>query len=382
MKQKYMSPVARMLQTFVLIFGCINLNAQTIVEPANGPEDGAIHGMTIYLKDGTTKTYTAAELQDITYLPGIGMKVYLKGSETSVDYLYSQMDKVDYAYTNANANWKTLSKTDYPYANRLEYPHLNANVSATPDETKSQIIVKQTKDFGITYSVEWDNALIANRWTCYTLNADNSQGDSGRNNDFKPDEEAAVSPQPEDYNKSGYSQGHLCPSADRQCTIEQNQQTFFLTNMQPQWQKHNEGLWKNLEDLVRNYVVKANTTQSSCDTLYVVKAATITDKVTIGDEQVDGIYAAKCNNKLIVPKYFYMALLHYNKASNSYKAIAFWTLHQDAKDTNKKYGDYAISIDELERRTGIDFFCNLPDEIEEVVEAECDLDFWKLTKTE
>lgn len=382
MKQKYMSPVARMLQTFVLIFGCINLNAQTIVEPANGPEDGAIHGMTIYLKDGTTKTYTAAELQDITYLPGIGMKVYLKGCETSVDYLYSQMDKVDYAYTNANANWKTLSKTDYPYANRLEYPHLNANVSATPDETKSQIIVKQTKDFGITYSVEWDNALIANRWTCYTLNADNSQGDSGRNNDFKPDEEAAVSPQPEDYNKSGYSQGHLCPSADRQCTIEQNQQTFFLTNMQPQWQKHNEGLWKNLEDLVRNYVVKANTTQSSCDTLYVVKAATITDKVTIGDEQVDGIYAAKCNNKLIVPKYFYMALLHYNKASNSYKAIAFWTLHQDAKDTNKKYGDYAISIDELEKRTGIDFFCNLPDEIEELVEAECDLDFWKLTKTE
>lgn len=382
MKQTSMSPVARMLQTIVLFFACINLNAQTIVQPANGPEDGAIHGMTIYLKDGTTKAYTAAELQDITYLPGIGMKVYLKGSETSVDYLYSQMEKVDYAYTNANANWKTFSKTDYPYANRLEYPKLNGNVSAKPDETKSQIIVKQTKDFGITYSVEWDNALIANRWTCYTLNADNSQGDSGRNNDFKPDEEAAVSPQPEDYNKSGYSQGHLCPSADRQCTIEQNQQTFFLTNMQPQWQKHNEGLWKNLEDLVRNYVVKANTTQSSCDTLYVVKAATITDKVTIGDEQVDGIYAAKCNNKLIVPKYFYMALLHYNKASNSYKAIAFWTLHQDAKDSNKKYGDYAISIDELEKRTGIDFFCNLPDEIEEVVEAECDLNFWKLTKTE
>lgn len=382
MKQKYMSPVARMLQTFVLIFGCINLNAQTIVEPANGPEDGAIHGMTIYLKDGTTKTYTAAELQDITYLPGIGMKVYLKGSETSVDYLYSQMDKVDYAYTNANANWKTFSKTDYPYANRLEYPHLNANVSATPDETKSQIIVKQTKDFGITYSVEWDNALIANRWTCYTLNADNSQGDSGRNNDFKPDEEAAVSPQPEDYNKSGYSQGHLCPSADRQCTIEQNQQTFYLTNMQPQWQKHNDALWKNLEDLVRNIATNDKYTGSHCDTLYIVKAATITDKVTINGTITEGIYPQKCNNKLIVPKYFYMALLHYNKASNSYKAIGFWTLHEDARITNKNFGDYAISINELEKRTGIDFFCNLPDEIEELVEAECDLDFWKLTKTE
>ena len=376
-----MSSVAWMLPTFVLIFGCISLNAQTIVQPANGPEDGAIHGMTIYFKDGTTKAYTADELQDITYLPGIGMKIYLKNASTSVDYLYTQMTKVDYAYTNANANWKTFSKEDYPYANRLEYPHLNANVSATPDETKSQIIVKQTKDFGITFSLEWDNALIANRWTCYTLNADNSQGDSGRNNDFKPDEDAAVSAQPEDYNKSGYSQGHLCPSADRQCTIEQNQQTFFLTNMQPQWQKHNEGLWKNLEDLVRNYVIKANTTKAPCDTLYIVKAATITDKVTIGNEQVDGIYAQKCNDRLIVPKYFYMALLHYNKASNSYKSIAFWTLHENAKDTNKNYGDYAISIDELEQRTGIDFFCNLPDEIENAVEAEVDLEFWKLTKT-
>ncbi len=376
-----MSPVARMLQTFVLIFGCINLNAQTIVEPANGPEDGAIHGMTIYLKDGTTKTYTAAELQDITYLPGIGMKVYLKGSETSVDYLYSQMTKVDYAYTNANANWKTFSKTDFPYANRLEYPKLNENVSATPDETKSQIIVKQTKDFGITYSLEWDNSKIANRWTCYTLHAGNSLSETDRSDGFMPDTDAFNSSQLEDYSNSGFSKGHLCPSADRQCNEEQNLQTFYLTNMQPQWQNHNGTLWANLEALVRNYVSKANTTNAQCDTMYIVKAATITDKVTIGDKQEDGIYAQKCNNKLIVPKYFYMALLHFNKANNSYKAIAFWTLHQTEKDTNKNYGDYAISIDELEKRTGIDFFCNLPDEIETEVEAECDLDFWKLTKS-
>lgn len=402
-----MSPVARMLQTFVLIFGCINLNAQTIVEPANGPEDGAIHGMTIYLKDGTTKTYTAAELQDITYLPGIGMKVYLKGSETSVDYLYSQMDKVDYAYTNANANWKTFSKTDYPYANRLEYPHLNANVWPTKEgaEEKSQIIVKQTTDYGITFSLEWDNAKIANRWTCYTLHADNSVENTDRNDDFKPDEEVAVSSALEDYKQVdekidgkdtydkykglNFSRGHLCPSADRQCSKEQNKQTFFLTNMQPQWQSHNGGLWSNLETLVRNFATNDNYTQSHCDTMYIVKAATITDKVTINGQEEDGIYTdIKCGfdfkgavHQLLVPKYFYMAVLHYNKATNTFKAIAFWTLHEDASVTNKNYGDYAISIDELEKRTGIDFFCNMPDEIEHAVEAECDLDFWKLTKT-
>ena len=73
-----------------------------------------------------------------------------------------------------------------------------------------------------------------------------------------------------------------------------------------------------------------------------------------------------------------MALLHYNKATDTYHAIAFWTLHQDASDTNKNYGDYAISIDELEKRTGIDFFCNLPDNIENAVESRYYLADWKL----
>jgi endonuclease G len=48
-------------------------------------------------------------------------------------------------------------------------------------------------------------------------------------------------------------------------------------------------------------------------------------------------------------------------------------------DKNKNFGDYAISIDELEQRTGIDFFCNLPDAVEDKVEAELDMGFWGIT---
>ena len=215
----------------------------------------------------------------------------------------------------------------------------------------------------------------------------NTLSATDRNDDFKADPDVYNSATLEDYRNSGFSRGHLCPSADRQCTVEQNKQTFYLTNMQPQWQKHNGGLWKNLEDLVRNFATDESKTNAHCDTLYIVKAATITDKVTINDVEEDGIYADRCvggdghTHELIVPKYFYMALLHYNKATDTYHAIAFWTLHQDASDTNKNYGDYVISIDELEKRTGIDFFCNLPDDVEKTVEAKTDLDFWKLTVT-
>ena len=371
----------------------LTISAQNVItkQPADVPDDGKTHGMKIYLSNGTTEEYDFDQLSHVTYLPGIGMKVYLKNETTSVDYLFSQMTKIDYLEdTNANANWRVVSMTDYTEAWRLEYPQVSyQNLSPTKEgaETKSQIIVKRTDDYGITYSVEWDNQKVANRWTCYQLHEGNTLSTTDRNDDFKKDPEVAVSPILEDYKNSGFSRGHLCPSADRQCTEEQNKQTFFLTNMQPQWQKHNGGLWKNLEDLVRAYATDDSKTNAHCDTLYIVKAATITDKVTIDDAEVDGIYDDRCvggdghTHELIVPKYFYMALLHYNKATDTYNAIAFWTEHKDESDTNKNYGDFAISIDELEKRTGIDFFCNLPDDVEKVVEAEKDLDFWKLTLT-
>lgn len=386
MKQKYMSPVARMLETIVLIFCCMSIHAQEsyTVEPADAPEDGKKYTMTLYLKNNTTVTYLKSELEHVTYLPGIGMKVTKKGETFSVDYLYSQMEKVVYAKeanANDNANWIDFGWSDYPEAWRLEYPHLNENVSATADVKKSQIVVKRTEDFGITYSIEWDNAKIANRWTCYQLHEGNTLSSSERKDDFKPDPDVAKSSQLEDYSNSGFSRGHLCPSADRLCSKDQNKQTFFLTNMQPQYQTHNGGLWGRLEEEVRNFATDDKYTGSHCDTLYIVKAATITDKVSINGQEVDGIYPdIKCGtvNQLLVPKYFYMALLHYNKETDTYQALAFWTDHTNAKQSVAYLGDYAISIDELEQRTGIDFFCNLPDEIEDAVEAKCDLNFWNL----
>ncbi|MBR5918522.1 MAG: DNA/RNA non-specific endonuclease, partial [Prevotella sp.] len=70
---------------------------------------------------------------------------------------------------------------------------------------------------------------------------------------------------------------------------------------------------------------------------------------------------------MIVPKYFYMAVLCKN--TQGYKAIAFWAQHLNSDHSNDNLIDYVISIDELENRTGIDFFCNLPDYIEDAVEA-------------
>ena len=159
---------------------------------------------------------------------------------------------------------------------------------------------------------------------------------------------------------SGYDHGHICPSADRQYSKEANRQTFFLTNMQPQRNVFNAGVWATMEQQVRNW-----NRGSFRDTLYVCKGGTI--------DRNDQI-SRTLSNGLIVPKYFFMAVLCKN--NNGYKAMAFWIEHKNKdtdfpKDSQGNYmlSPYVTNVRELETLTGIDFFCNLDDETENHVET-------------
>ncbi len=122
-------------------------------------------------------------------------------------------------------------------------------------------------------------------------------------------------------------------------------------------------MWVRMEDQVRSWVPRAKT-----DTLYVCKGGTIDNESNI-IERLQG--------KLIVPKYFFMACLL--KTTTGYRAIGFWA---EQKKDDWRNGDslskYAVSIDELEQLTGIDFFCNLPDDIENKVESKSNLKVWGL----
>ena len=302
----------------------------------------------ITLQNGTEVRYTSDQFDrvQIIYNLEYGVKVYLKNGK-SKDYLAAKVVVAQYQEGGQVVTGQNVNRNLYR-AKLLEYPHLAA------DSTMNQLVIKSTSDYGITFSLEWSYTDKANRWTCYQLHSGNLLSNVKRKDAFKEDPEIPEQYRSKlsDYSGSGFSRGHLCPSSDRLCSQEQNGQTFYLSNMQPQYQSHNGGLWNTLEDKVRKWAGK-------CDTMYVVKAATI---------RSDQLLPEKCNGKLIVPKYFYMALLCYDKAKDYYYAIGLWTEH---KSTNESYGGlrkYAMSIDDLEELTGIDFFCNLPDDIEENVE--------------
>jgi endonuclease G len=328
---------------------------------------------TIALKSGVAVQYDKDQIDStiVVLTPDndtLGIKVFLaKGEE--VDYLYSQVESITWYTTvtppvtgNANKNGSDeLAKNKEAW--RLEFPHLYQGSDITFEVTHS------TSQYGITYSLEWDGTKKANRWTCYEFYADNKVKNTSRTSGFKADPDIPSKYQHTSGDFNGFSRGHLCPSADRLCSAEQNRQTFYLSNMQPQWQNHNGGIWNNLENQVRSWA-------DICDTLYVVKAATIDndDQVYTADE-VSQISSSSSFDG-VVPKYFYTALLAYNKSTNTYHAIALWTLHNNNAQSGTSLESLAISIDELEKRTGIDFFCNLPDDIEQQVESTVDLDYW------
>jgi len=326
--------------------------------------------VTIWLPNSTvvyeSSAYDSVRVLKDLALPSpynVGVKVYLKG-EKSKDFLAkkvevgSPQEEDPIEPEPGVVDSLNINRNTSPRASLLEFPRLST------DTVNNILISHSTKEYGNTYSLEWDCEKKANRWTAYEMYEGNSLENVSRGEEFMedPDLPSWCRTTLADYKGSGYNRGHLCPSADRLCSREQNNQTFYLSNMQPQYGPHNSGLWMRLESVVRN---RWNRNEIR-DTLYVVKAATI-DEGNILDYTSSG---------LIVPKYFYMAVLALK--DGKYHAIGIWTEHKNETDSNTHYGDYAITIDELEKRTGIDFFCNLPDDIEDTVEAELDLDYWQI----
>lgn len=270
-----------------------------------------------------------------------------------------------------NANKNVV--TDEAAVSRLEFPRLKGG--------RSIVIVYRTSDSKkydndrVNYAVEWDCDKKSQRWSCYQMH----QGYTGSYSRVVDGYMNDPSLEDGDYWNtdyiygSGYEHGHICPNADRKYSYMANYQTFYMTNMQPQYHKFNgfndsggdkgEGLWKRMEDKIRDW-----TPSASSDTLYVCKGGTIDNESQI-IERIKG--------KLIVPRYFFMACLMKN--SMGYRALGFWAEQQSNEwHDDEPLSDYVVTIDELEKLTGIDFFCNLPDNIEKEVESKVALKAWGL----
>ena len=160
----------------------------------------------------------------------------------------------------------------------------------------------------------------------------------------------------QDYKKSGYDRGHMAPAADFRWSAEAMDDTFYLSNMCPQTHAFNAGIWSDLESAIRSMAYEDGS-------IYVVTGPVLTD----------GPYDTIGENGVAVPSYFYKVVLDYSEPT--LKAIGFILPHENSKNP---LSYFAVTVDEVEERTGLDFFPLLPDNTEEKLESSLDTSLWAL----
>lgn len=237
-----------------------------------------------------------------------------------------------------------------------------------------------TKSNARNYTYCFDPQVRAALWVAYPLHSAYTTGSGNRNNssfgyDPKVDEEVQANLGRGSYN-GWYDRGHQLPAADRKCSQQMMDQTFYATNMTPQQANFNQNKWGALEGRVRGMICS--------DTLYVVTGAYFegAHHSSIHDKTTD-----KSGNTCPTPTYYYKALLRTKKGNtgksiaditdaSQLRSIVFLMEHANTgNDTNITSAD-CISVSELEAMTGFTFFPMLDDSIEQQVKAAIEPKEW------
>ena len=209
------------------------------------------------------------------------------------------------------------------------------------------------------YTLNYSELHEQAEWVAYTLSSSDVYGSVGRTNDFRADPKVKTgSASLSDYKGSGYDRGHLAPAGDMKSTYTAMSESFYMSNMSPQKPGFNRGIWKKLEGNVRNWA-------SDNGEIYVVTGPILS-----------GSYPSIGSNQVSIPNYYYKVILDYKEPE--IKGIGFVLPHQKSSSSIQSF---AVTIDEVERKTGIDFFHTLPDDVEEQIESDVTLNKWSFRST-
>lgn len=222
--------------------------------------------------------------------------------------------------------------------------------------------------YALVYSEPYEQA----KWVAHIILPDVVRGNEGRSNDFRPDDKIKTGSAVEadyflktilpdssiKYDPFGYDRGHLAPSADFRYSKKALSESYLYSNMSPQLAKLNRGRWAELEDVIRQYVIRNNTQ------VYVVSGGVLKP----GLKKIErGI------NKVSIPEQYYKVALD----PVNHRAIGFIMPNADCE---YPVMNYAVSIDSVEAMTGIDFFYSLSDADENLVESVIDINKWVAEK--
>lgn len=213
---------------------------------------------------------------------------------------------------------------------------------------KDTVIVHSA--ISLLYSEKHEQAV----WVAYQLLRENMGKSLERSNRFLVDPRISTgSATSKDYLKSGYDRGHLAPAADFNWSVQAMNESFYYSNMSPQVPSFNRGVWKRLETQVRNWA-----SIDSC--IYVITGPILNDSLSaIGP------------NAVSVPTYFYKVILDFY--SKTPKGIAFIIPNESS---SAGLTDFAVTIEEVEKMTQINFFPKLNKKDQHNLEQQICVNCW------
>ena len=220
--------------------------------------------------------------------------------------------------------------------------------AAVQDGTPEQIV--EYTGFRVSFNSENKTP----NWVAWELLESETDGPESRYNSFWQDINVEGCPSTEDYVRSGFDRGHLCPAADQKWDHQAMVDCFSMANMAPQDHSLNSGAWATLEKKERAWAKRDSAIVIIAGPIYTKE-----DNKCIGNAQVR------------VPSAFFKVMIA--PYVENPRGIGFIYPNMSAPGNMK---DYSMSIDEVERITGIDFFYNLPDEIEDKIEATASFKEW------
>jgi len=224
----------------------------------------------------------------------------------------------------------------------------NTNEFFLPTSTTGQIV--HHEGYSLSYSEPHEQA----EWVAYELKKSHLTNTNFKRPYFEIDKAVKTGAANwRNYKNSGYDRGHLCPAGDRSYSKFAYDETFFTSNISPQEHGFNSGIWNTLEQKVRYWA-------SKYDGVFVVTGGVLRGQIrTIGEERV------------AVPNQFYKVLIDSN--SGRVKTIAFLFPHENS---NRPLYEFVVSVDSIEKLTGIDFFPELEDSLENRLEASSSYKDW------
>lgn len=219
------------------------------------------------------------------------------------------------------------------------------------------------------YIESYNNSRAGPNWVSWHLDAANINNTSERLNNFAafnalPDNWFAVKSNSYSYTTYGFDRGHNCPSADRSSSVNANSATFLMTNMVPQAPNNNEHTWGNFEDYLRSLVLQGNE-------VYIIMGS-----YGSGGTGAKGYFSSITSGKykINVPAYLWKVAVVIPAGNNDIQRVNTFTrviaINTPNKNTiNKDWRLYQVSIREIELATGYNLLSNLPQHVQDVIEA-------------